>query len=90
MPQDDPTICHRGTLHRLVDALPEEDLTIAGRLLAGLTATADAVERALLFAPADDEPETPEERAAVEEALRDLREGRTVPHEEVKRRLGLA
>jgi hypothetical protein len=83
-------MCQRSTLHRLVDSLPEEDLTTAGRLLVGLTMTADAVERALLLAPDDDEPETPEERAAVEEALRDLREGRTVPHEEVKRRLGLA
>lgn len=79
----------RATLHRLVDSLPEEDLPTAGRLLVGLTATADAAERALLLAPDDDEPETPEERAAVEEALRDVREGRTVPHEEVKRRLGL-
>jgi len=83
-------MCQRSTLHRLVDSLPEEDLTTAGRLLVGLTMTADAVERALLLAPDDDEPETPEERAAVEEGLRDLREGRTVPHEEVKRRLGLA
>ena len=83
-------MCQRSTLHRLVDSLPEEDLTTAGRLLVGLTMTADAVERALLLAPDDDEPETPEERAAVEEALRDLREGRTVPHEEVKRLLGLA
>lgn len=82
-------MCHRATLHRLVDALPEEDLATAGRLLVGLTATADAAERALLLAPPDDEPETAEEREAVEEALRDLRAGRTVPHEEVKRRLGL-
>lgn len=82
-------MCQRATLHRLVDSLPEEDLATAGRLLVGLTATADPVERALLLAPPDDEPETPEERAAVEEALRDLRAGRTMPHEEVKRRLGL-
>ena len=58
-------------------------------MLAGLATAADAVERSLLLAPDDDEPETPDERAAVEEALRDIREGRTVPHEEVKRRLGL-
>jgi len=78
----------RATLHRLVDSLPEEDLPAAGRLLGSL-ATADAVERALLLAPADDEPETPEERAAAEEALRDIREGRTMSHEAAKRRLGL-
>jgi hypothetical protein len=49
----------------------------------------ERIERSLLFAPIDDEPETPEEKAAAEEALRDIREGRTVSHEEVKRRLGL-
>jgi len=49
----------------------------------------ERIEQSLLSAPIDDEPETPEEQAAVEEALRDIREGRTVSHEEVKRRLGL-
>jgi predicted transcriptional regulator len=49
----------------------------------------ERIERSLLAAPIDDEPETSEEKAAVEEALRDIREGRTVSHEEVKRRLGL-
>jgi predicted transcriptional regulator len=49
----------------------------------------ERIERSLLFAPIDDEPETPEEKAAAEEALRDIHEGRTVSHEEVKRRLGL-
>lgn len=49
----------------------------------------ERIERSLLLAPIDDEPETPEEKAAAEEALRDIREGRTVSHEEVKRRLGL-
>ena len=49
----------------------------------------ERIEQSLLLAPIDDEPETPEEKAAAEEALRDIREGRTVSHEEVKRRLGL-
>jgi len=49
----------------------------------------DLVERSALLAPIDDEPETAEEQAAVEEALRDIREGRVLTHEEVKRRLGL-
>lgn len=49
----------------------------------------ERIERSLLFAPIDDEPETPEEKASAEEALRDIREGRTFSHEEVKRRLGL-
>jgi predicted transcriptional regulator len=49
----------------------------------------DLVEQSVLLAPIDDEPETAEEQAAVEEALRDIREGRALTHKEVKRRLGL-
>lgn len=49
----------------------------------------ERIERSLLFAPIDDEPETPEEKDAAAEGLRDIREGRTFSHEEVKRRLGL-
>jgi len=50
------------------------------------------LEAADLFtrrAPVDNEPETPAERASVEQALRELREGRISSHEEVKRRLDL-
>lgn len=46
----------------------------------------DPVLRSLLNAPLDDEPETEEERQAIEEALR---EPATIPHEEIKRALGL-
>lgn len=49
----------------------------------------DAVELSLQRAPLDDEAETEEERASVEAALRDLREGRTSSHREVVGRLGL-
>ena len=42
----------------------------------------EAIERA----PLDDEPVTPEDEAALEEALADVREGRTVSHDEVRRR----
>jgi predicted transcriptional regulator len=49
----------------------------------------DLVEQSVLLTPIDDEPETVEEQAAVEEALRDIREGRALTHKEVKRRLGL-
>jgi hypothetical protein len=41
---------------------------------------------ALRNAPIDDEPETEEERAAIEEAIEDERAGRLIPHEEVRRR----
>lgn len=62
----------RATLHRLVDSLPDEDLTTAARLLAGLAVTADPVARALLLAPPDDEPDTDDEDGGLTEARREL------------------
>lgn len=50
----------------------------------------EAIDRFGRQVPVDDEPETPEERASVEQALRELREGRISSHEEVKRRLDLS
>jgi hypothetical protein len=79
----------RATLHRLVDSLPEEDLTIAGRLLAGLTATAGAVERALLLAPPDDEPDTDDEDGGLTEARGELERGEGMSTDELRRELGL-
>jgi hypothetical protein len=76
-------------LHHLVDELPERALADAQRLLEALKARGgvDPVLRALLTAPLDDEPETAEERAAVEEGKADLAAGRVVSHEEARRRL---
>jgi len=80
---------HRATLHRLVDSLPEEDLTTAGRVLVGLTATADVVERALLLAPADDEPDADDVDGGLTEARRELVRGEGISTEELRRELGL-
>jgi hypothetical protein len=80
-------MCHRATLHRLVDSLSEEDLKIASRLLAGLIVTADSSERALHFAPTDDEPDTDDEDGGLTEARRELGEG--ISTEELRRELGL-
>lgn len=80
---------HRATLHRLVDSLPEEDLPTAGRLLIGLTATADPVERALLLAPPDDEPDTDDEDSGLTEARQQLARGEGISTEELERELGL-
>ena len=79
----------RDRLHRLIDELPESELTTAERFLHYLCATADPVLRALLEAPLDDEPETDEERQDVQEAREELarREVRTLA--EVRRELGL-
>jgi hypothetical protein len=87
--RDKDLMCHRDTLHRIVDSLPEEDLATAGRLLVGLTVTANAVERALLLAPFDDEPDTDDDDGGLTRAREELacREG--ISTEELERELGL-
>ena len=79
----------RDTLHRLIDELPESELTAAERFLHDLRATADPVLRALLEAPPDDEPETDEERRAVHEAREELARGEVRTLEEVWREFGV-
>jgi hypothetical protein len=49
-------MCQRTTLHRLVDPLPDEDLSTVGRLLAGLAATADSWKVACSGGRTDDPP----------------------------------
>jgi hypothetical protein len=68
----------RDSLHRLIDDLPETEITRAERLLEVLKETADLHSHALENAPEDDEPETPEEAAAVAEAWREHKEGRSL------------
>jgi hypothetical protein len=58
----------REELHRLLDRIPAADVPTARNLLESLL---DPVELALRKAPLDDEPETQEERAAVDAALAD-------------------
>lgn len=77
----------RADLRRLVDQLPEGELHAARRFLEYVLYHGDPVLRAFKEAPLDDEPESEEERAAVEEARQDFAAGRVVSHEEVKRRL---
>ena len=76
-------------LHRLVDELPEDDLTAAKRYLEYLRNMGSPLLKTLMQAPLDDEPETEEERAAVAEAYEDLAAGRVVNFEEVKREFGV-
>ena len=73
-------------LYRLIDAIPEHERDAARSALEPL---ADPVLLALMNAPLDDEPETEEERAAVEEAWEAYRRGEWVSAEDVKRELGL-
>ena len=70
-------------LHHIVDHIPEADLATARKMLGSLI---DPFELALLLVPYDDEPESEEERLAVEAALRD---GEDIPYEEVLRRAGI-
>ena len=74
----------KARLHSMIDELPEDTLAEAERLLDALH---DPVRRALETAEYDDELETPEERAAVEEARIDIAAGRLYSHEEALRQL---
>jgi Spy/CpxP family protein refolding chaperone len=80
----------REELHELIDQIPESELPAARSYLRYLAQTAsDPVLRSLLNAPIDDEPETEEERKAVDEAKEALAEGRVMSDEEMARVLGL-
>jgi hypothetical protein len=77
----------RASLHELLDALPEDRLSEAGRLLAGLVD--DPFLRALALAAEDDEPVTPEQAAMLDRRRQAAARGHTVSDEEVAHRLGL-
>lgn len=80
----------RDDLHRLVDELPENELNAARRYLEFIRETGrDPVRWALENAPLDDEPETDEEKQAVEEGKADIRAGRTMTSDELRRELGI-
>ena len=75
----------RDDLHRLISDLPESELeTVSGFIVRRI----DPVERALMDAPLDDEPETDEERAAVAEAQEAYARGDVVADEDLDRELG--
>jgi hypothetical protein len=79
----------RDALHRLIDEPPESEPAAAERFLHYLRATADPVLRALLEALLDDEPETEEERRAVQEVREELARAEVRTLEEVRRELDL-
>ena len=70
----------RQELHTLVDHIPATDLPAARKMLRAL---ADPVELAILHAAVDDEPETEEERTAVESSLNDP--SPDIPFEQLRR-----
>jgi hypothetical protein len=71
----------RERLHQIVDELPEPDAERALRALERWRD--DPVALALAGAPFDNEPETPEERTAIEQAREEVRRGDVVSAEEV-------
>ena len=64
-------------LHRLVDQLPDTEMPVAVRLLEFLCAETDL------------EPLSADDRAAIERAREDARQGRMVSLNELKRELGV-
>ena len=75
--------------HDLIEQLPPHQLSAVVGLLEALI---DPIARKLAAAPIDDEPETEEERRAVEQSKEWLRErgGKGIPHEEVLQEFGLS
>ena len=77
-------------LHKLVDELPEDEVGPAELFLTYLKdGRSEPLLLKLATAPWDDEPETEDERLAVEEARKEIAEGRFVTMEELKREFGL-
>ncbi len=75
-------------LHQLLDQLPESELHTAQRFLEFLkNQTGDPFLKALQDAPEDDEPETPQEAATVQEAWGECLSGDARPWEEVRKEL---
>jgi len=64
----------RDRLHALVDTLPENDLADAEQLLATF-ASADPALRTALLAPADDEPLTADQMAAIDRSRDEIARG---------------
>lgn len=78
----------RDNLHRLVDDLTDDQLRDARRLLEALRG-ADAVGRAFLTAPIDDEPVTQEETAEHARTVEAIESDDLVSLDDVKRSLGM-
>lgn len=74
--------------HQLIDRLEPGQLSAVVRLLQFMLL--DPASRAMAAAPFDDEPESAEERQAVEEArVYFSRKGNGIPHKDVLREFGL-
>ena len=81
----------REQIHQLVDALPDDALDTAEKMLTGLSALlpANPVTSALAKAPTDDEPVTVGEAEAIAEGERDVENGEIITAAALRARLGL-
>ena len=77
----------RKELYRLIDELPEEELKAARRFLEYLRNMGDPMVQALMEAPYDDEPTTPEEDEGAREAWQEYLRGEAISAEDAKREL---
>ena len=77
----------RDAFYNLIDRIPEEELPAAKRFLEYLLV--NPAYRAALSAPADDEPVTEADEAAIARASNEVRAGKVVSHDEVLREFGL-
>ena len=76
----------RQEAHAYLDHLPPEQLSAVHDLLESMLSP---LERSLALAPIDDEPVSPEEAAALDEAHASIARGEGIPHEEILREFGL-
>lgn len=76
----------RAALRRLVDSLPEEEVKAVERFLSEL-ATLGPVERTLLLAPQDDEPDADDEDGGLTESLQSMERGEGNTTEELKQEI---
>lgn len=72
--------------HQLIDRLPQTQVEAVVRLLEAML---DPVSRAIANAPIDDEPITPEEEKALDEAREWFKHNPGIPFEEVLAEFGL-
>lgn len=75
----------RERLHQLIDSVPEPDLPRTERVLLALVEPQFSLEDC----PEDDEPETEEERLAVQEAWEEHRRGEGLTTAELRRKLAV-
>ncbi len=77
----------RDAIHRIIDELPDGELGDVQLYLDYLRSGRDPLLLALLNAPEDDEPTTPEEDAGASEAREQYRRGDYITAEQAKREL---